>query len=251
MQQFKNAQTAYAQQPYNVYNRPTFQQPYGRSNGPVWSNIEPIYYGPQSTYQEPIREDVYPLPQQHNPYPNAHDPLPPFMKQRIKEQKQERGSKQNSDSRTPLGVVESLQNQWMSLFYKNWMKEELYFSMNKISLAGLFFGLMFLGSIFFLIGFLVAVNLYGNKPSPSVQIQQRSVMPTQGAMLSGRTNQMTDATTYPAGMAAQPMPQNGSLANAGRLPSSMQGQGIISSSLSKGRVPSFQMNVAAPNAMAR
>lgn len=51
----------------------------------------------------------------------------------------------------------------------NWLLEELSFSMNKISLAGLIIGLMVLGSLFFAIGFLAAIATFGtgNTTSPT------------------------------------------------------------------------------------
>jgi hypothetical protein len=44
---------------------------------------------------------------------------------------------------------------------RSWLLEELSFSMNKMSLAGLVFGLMVLGTLFFVIGFLAAVATFG------------------------------------------------------------------------------------------
>lgn len=122
---------------------------------------------------------------------------------------------------------------------KNWTTEELHFSMNKISMAGLIFGLMFLGSLFFLIGFLVAVNLYDHKPNP-VCIPPKMYMPTQGAVISGQTG-----TTVPMGA---PMPHTPRMAQShnnlgmqnGRMPTSMQHAQPIPYQ-GQGRVPSFQM----------
>ncbi|HXF90404.1 MAG TPA: hypothetical protein VNJ29_00575 [Candidatus Nitrosotenuis sp.] len=51
-----------------------------------------------------------------------------------------------------------------------WLLEELSFTMNKMSLAGLVFGLMVLGTLFFVIGFLAAVTTLST-PSPSLQPQ--------------------------------------------------------------------------------
>lgn len=56
-----------------------------------------------------------------------------------------------------------------SNYFYYWLLEELSFSMNKISLAGLIIGLMVLGSLFFVIGFLAAVATFGtgNTASPT------------------------------------------------------------------------------------
>ncbi|HCU06448.1 MAG TPA: hypothetical protein DIC42_02540, partial [Holosporales bacterium] len=124
-------------------------------------------------------------------------------------------------------------------FKKDWTTEELNFSMNKISMAGLIFGLMFLGSLFFLIGFLVAVNLYDRKPDP-ICIPPKIYMPTQGAVLSGQTG-----TTVPM---SAPMPHTPRMAQShsglgmqsGRMPTSMQQAQPIPYQ-GQGRMPSFQM----------
>lgn len=46
----------------------------------------------------------------------------------------------------------------------HWCNEELQFSMNKISIAGMVFGLMVLGTLFFVGGFLTAFIFYGSEP---------------------------------------------------------------------------------------
>ncbi|CAO5681768.1 MAG: hypothetical protein HEEMFOPI_00608 [Holosporales bacterium] len=236
MRQYNFAQTAYAQPSYT----PPFQQPYGgRSFGPVWSNMDvyethknhpqPMPYGPTEAYD--------PIPPHYAQQSFVQDePFPSFLNQQKEHRKENKSHRKNDQSLT----LRTFYDHWIGLFYKNWIREELYFSMNKISLAGLFFGLMFLGSIFFMIGFLVAVNLYGHKSQPQYVVEQRSVIPSQGAVLSGRTNQQMDANSYQSGM-VQPMP-NGPLANSGHVPSSLQNQGVINSSLSKGRQPSFHMS---------
>lgn len=53
----------------------------------------------------------------------------------------------------------------LGLDHHNWLLEEFSFSMNKISLAGLIFGLMVLGSLFFVIGFLAAIATFGTNNS--------------------------------------------------------------------------------------
>ncbi|MBP9753015.1 MAG: hypothetical protein KBD31_04325 [Proteobacteria bacterium] len=240
MRQYNFAQTAYAQPSYT----PPFQQPYGgRSFGPVWSNVE-VY----DDFRNMPSQNMHSMPNQaaaYHPHNQVYaeqsfikeDAIPSFLNQNHTHDKRSTSIKKEKQSIT----LQAFYDQWIGLFYKNWIKEELYFSMNKISLAGLFFGLMFLGSVFFMIGFLVAVNLYGHKSQPQQPVEMRSVMPSQGAMISGRTNQGMNATAYPSGM-VQPMP-NGPLTNSGHMPTSLQNQGIVTSSLSKGRQPSFHNTI--------
>lgn len=124
-------------------------------------------------------------------------------------------------------------------FKKDWTIEELNFSMNKISMAGLIFGLMFLGSLFFLIGFLVAVNVYDKKPDP-ICVPPKIYMPTQGAVLSGQAG-----TAVPMG---SPMPYTPRMAHSnsglgmqgGRMPTSMQ-NAQPNPYQGQGRMPSYQM----------
>ena len=102
--------------------------------------------------------------------------------------------------------------------------------MNKISLAGLLFGLMFLGSIFFLMGFLVAVNLYGHKTNAQPIAEYRSIMPQQKAVLTGRTTQIAPST--------ENIPAQSSLDSNARIPSSLHQPTNINGSFSKPRIPS-------------
>ena len=45
-------------------------------------------------------------------------------------------------------------------YKNNWLDKELFFAMNKLSIVGMVAGLMFLGTLFFISGFLLALNLY-------------------------------------------------------------------------------------------
>ncbi len=45
-------------------------------------------------------------------------------------------------------------------YKNNWLDKELFFAMNKLSIVGMVAGLMFLGALFFISGFLLALNLY-------------------------------------------------------------------------------------------
>ncbi len=46
-------------------------------------------------------------------------------------------------------------------YHYHWLDKEIFFSMNKLSIAGMVAGLMFLGALFFISGFLLAFSLYG------------------------------------------------------------------------------------------
>lgn len=121
---------------------------------------------------------------------------------------------------------------------KNWTKEELNFSMNKISMSGLIFGLMFLGSIFFLIGFLVAVNLYDQRPDPLCP-PQRVFLPSNGAMLSGQVGVAPMASGMPMTQRLPTPPQNMQGMQSTRMPSHMQQQSPAYAM--RTRMPSCQM----------
>jgi hypothetical protein len=72
---------------------------------------------------------------------------------------------------------------FLTIFKRQWIDQELFFAMNKLSLLGLVITLMFLGTLFFLSGFLMAVNLYGIG-DPKGQAKMASLnpshMPTPG-----------------------------------------------------------------------
>ncbi len=128
---------------------------------------------------------------------------------------------------------------FLERFKKDWTTEELNFSMNKISMAGLIFGLMFLGSLFFLIGFLVAVNLYDHKPDP-VCIPPKIYMPTQGAVISGQTGTTVPMSSPMPHTPRMTQPHSGLGMQGGRMPTSMQHAQPMPYQ-GQGRMPSFQM----------
>lgn len=70
-----------------------------------------------------------------------------------------------------------------------WLLEELSFTMNKMSLAGLVFGLMVLGTLFFVIGFLAAVATLGTntKPTHPSWSSLNSAPPQMQAAIAGGT----------------------------------------------------------------
>lgn len=73
----------------------------------------------------------------------------------------------------------SIKNSWSH----RWIYQELYFSMNKLSLLGMIIGLMFLGALFFTSGFLMAVNLYGiGAPPAATATNLPSHLPQKGAL---------------------------------------------------------------------
>lgn len=56
---------------------------------------------------------------------------------------------------------------WASYYKYHWINKEFLFAMNKLSIVSMVVGLMFLGALFFISGFLLAVNLY-ILPSPTI-----------------------------------------------------------------------------------
>jgi len=74
-----------------------------------------------------------------------------------------------ANSRSQMYLIREHRRQTVSeTFYHNLIKEEIAFSMNKLSLTALLGGLMFLGALFFVSGFLVAVNVYTAKSLPNI-----------------------------------------------------------------------------------
>lgn len=65
---------------------------------------------------------------------------------------------------TPILLREKRYETVGELLRRYFLLEEVELVMNKLSMFALLFGLMFLGTIFFLTGFLVAVNVYSPKP---------------------------------------------------------------------------------------
>lgn len=63
----------------------------------------------------------------------------------------------------PFIIREHRTQTFLDLCKKTLITEEISLTMNKLSLLGLLFVLMFLGTVFFLSGFLVAVNVYNAK----------------------------------------------------------------------------------------
>jgi len=188
-------------------------------------------------FQEPAYNQPFHAPQQAQyspgPQPWRAPEHSPFVHFGGPEQRPKPSARENT-TKDKTAVYTFIER-----FKKDWTIEELNFSMNKISMAGLIFGLMFLGSLFFLIGFLVAVNLYDKKPDP-ICIQPKVYMPTQGAVLSGQAG-----TTIPM---SSPMPHSPRMAQSygslgmqgGRMPTSMQHTQPMPYQ-GQGRMPSFQM----------
>ncbi len=54
-------------------------------------------------------------------------------------------------------------------FINHWIIQEFWFAMNKLSIFGLMMGLMFLGALFFAVGFLVAYKTFPESPKPPTQ----------------------------------------------------------------------------------
>jgi hypothetical protein len=215
--------------PYAEPYRPAYAPP-PLNYGPVWSNTSQNSYVPQPANPYPYA--VNPSISRHSP--ESYRPQSQFNRAGsqppIRQKLEEKPEK--------IDILKSIQHQWYNAWYKTWIKEELNFSMNKISMAGLLFGLMFLGSVFFLIGFLVAVNLYGGKQLVGPESQTRSLIPSYGAQLAGRTGQPMNAQYIPVNN----MPYKSQ--NTAHIPTSFQSQNVVTNA-SKARTPSFQ--TAVPN----
>lgn len=184
----------------------------------------PQHVHPQNAYQQ----DFYPQNQQNPHYdggPSFDQPMedekrevPNFLKEDTKK----KGFK--IDFSFPTKAAKKTQNDaktFSQTFLKEWIQKEYDFSMNKISMTGLIFGFMFLGSIFFLIGFLVGVNMYGTGSAP--EQTQRNYLPTRSGMITARTGVAPmNAAMAPLGAAGIVMGGNAPIQNHGRMPSSLQ-----------------------------
>ncbi|MBY0462009.1 MAG: hypothetical protein K2Q34_02390 [Alphaproteobacteria bacterium] len=113
---------------------------------------------------------------------------------------------------------------FLTTFKSQWIDEELFFAMNKLSLLGLVITLMFLGTLFFLSGFLMAVNLYGigdSKGHAQMASMNPSHMPTPGyvqghhhpTVVKGNHGTVAPGYATMGGVAMIPQP---------RLPSNIQ-----------------------------
>jgi hypothetical protein len=103
---------------------------------------------------------------------------------------------------------------------REWIHEELYFSMNKLSLLAMIVALMFLGALFFTSGFLMAINLYGIGTPGKTEASLISLpdhMPTKGAVaqnpVDGKSTNIPPQYTNVSGVAMVP---------AARMPTSAQ-----------------------------
>lgn len=210
--------------PYAEPYRPAYAPP-PLNYGPIWSNNNQNSYIPQPANSYPY--GARPLPFQH-PSEQLHKQT--NFNYAGAQTNMRRNSEENPEK---IDILKTIHHQWYKAWYKTWIKEELNFSMNKISMAGLLFGLMFLGSVFFLIGFLVAVNLYGAKHVVGPEVQARSLIPSYGAQLAGRTGQPMNAQYIPVNN----MPYKNQ--NTAHIPTSFQSQNVVQNT-TKARTPSFQ-----------
>lgn len=71
-------------------------------------------------------------------------------------------------------------------FKRVYFQEVLRFTMNKATFFTLIFSFMFLGCIFFLMGFLTATNIYNHKTHHSVVAEAKQHLPSEQAVLQGR-----------------------------------------------------------------
>lgn len=232
-----------AQAHVNQVNRP-FASPYQTqaynpatawNAPPLQPQMHPLYFHASS---EPVYNHPLNAQQQQHYSPQAWQAPEgsPFVYfgENDHQPQQPKQSKQDKTTKEQTAVYNFLER-----FKKNWTIEELNFSMNKISMAGLIFGLMFLGSLFFLIGFLVAVNLYDHKPDP-VCIPPKIYMPTQGAVISGQTGSTVPMSAPMPHTPRMAQPHSGLGMQGGRMPTSMQHAQPIPYQ-GQGRIPSFQM----------
>jgi hypothetical protein len=71
-------------------------------------------------------------------------------------------------------------------FKRVYFQEVLRFTMNKATFFTLIFSFMFLGCIFFLMGFLTATNIHNHKSHNSLALEAKQHLPSEQALLQGR-----------------------------------------------------------------
>ena len=139
------------------------------------------------------------IPVQNSPKPRLHN------EDRIGRQIQSHS--QDRALRAPQTYRRSVRRHSSRPFgqFVDWLNEELTLTMSKLSLLGMVFGLMFMGALFFVVGFLSAVTMYGTgKPDSSAQVQpaqawaahsqqaqQAQPHPHGGGMASGLVGSLT------------------------------------------------------------
>ncbi|RZI46875.1 hypothetical protein [Candidatus Finniella inopinata] len=139
-----------------LINQKKFQDPIQWHDTPWVSHEKPGWFAFAPPFQEPIERPArfgilssrdqtedslflsYP-PSRPEPRPRSTHPIRRSI------------AKANSGERSPLSLT---------AYKNNWLDKELFFAMNKLSIAGMVAGLMFLGALFFISGFLLALNLY-------------------------------------------------------------------------------------------
>lgn len=135
--------------------------------------------------------------------------------------------------------------------HRYWIYEEISFSMNKLSLFGLVFGLMILGALFFTMGFLVAVATLNHRTTQQAQQQgtwsTANVAPQQPGIMA----QPGSPPPQPA-VASPPQPAAPHAAPGGKAPGGIVGSILqretlkIESKLGGGAVSGALSHVPAP-----
>lgn len=127
-------------------------------------------------------------------------PMPNFLKPRKKKSKKKSlfskisqfSNKIKNNNVTVNRFVTTQDNRFFKHSNLSWLEEEVPFSMNKISIFGLIFGLMFMGALFFLTGFLAAVSMLGlsshkdNAPELMAQHSPHTPSPNAAMLVSNR-----------------------------------------------------------------
>ncbi len=128
-------------------------------------------------------------------------PMPNFLKPKKKKFKKKslfsqisQFSKKIKNKNVTINkFVTTQDNRFLKHSNLSWLEEEVPFSMNKISIFGLIFGLMFMGALFFLTGFLAAVSMLGlsshknNAPELMAQHSTHTPSPNAAMLVSNRT----------------------------------------------------------------
>ena len=104
-----------------------------------------------------------------------------------------------------------LKAKWLNKFLDNWIFQEFWFVMNKLSIFGLMMGLMFLGAVFFSVGFLTAF-----KTIPAGEVSPESSWHTANASTIHRSG----------GKVHAPIPGSGELGHFGSVVVGSEAQNV-------------------------
>ncbi len=133
-----------------IYDRTQWQEsPWTTQEKPDWFTFAPL--STKKYEKKNVLSFIFPLHQK------------PIRREVPSQQKLERLRKTTSRS-VSLSQRRTPSYKWVAYYKYHWIDKEFLFAMNKLSIVSMIVGLMFLGALFFISGFLLAINLYISPP---------------------------------------------------------------------------------------